>query len=321
MIADATAPALEISGLNKSFKSRYAVREASFTVQKGDVFGLLGPNGAGKTTIIRMIVGLVKPDSGSIRVFGFDPMRQRPAVLSRSSTILESPALYPKLTGFENLKAIAYSSGIQDDRQILLALDQIGLLERAKDRFETYSLGMKQRLCIAASLLTDPQLVILDEPTNGLDVAGMKDIRELIGNLAAQGRTVMLSSHLLNEVQQVCNRVAILQQGAVIAEGAVQQLMADQTQLRVRLERTAQATATTLIEAAGWTASVGLDVASSEQIDLLIRGAAHRGAEVNRLLAEAGIYASEIAIVAPTLEEAYLNLTNQIAKTKREVPA
>src|SRR5450432_2745842 len=179
--------AVQIEGLTKRYGRMTAVNNASFYVKAGDVFGLLGPNGAGKTTIIRMMVGLVKPSAGEIRVFGFDPLTERRAVLQHTSTILEAPAMYPKLNAFDNLRALGLLVGLDDPRKIHEVLETIHLLDRANDKFETYSLGMKQRLCIAASLLTDPDLIILDEPTNGLDPSGMHDIRELIRNLALQG--------------------------------------------------------------------------------------------------------------------------------------
>ena len=212
-------PLINVTGLSKRFKGRLVVNQAQFVVQPGDVFGLLGPNGAGKTTIIRMLLGLVTPTAGRAVVFGHDVATDRAAVLRQTAAIVEAPALYPHLTGWENLRVMALSSGISDPKRMTWALDQMNLKDRANDRFRTYSLGMKQRLCIAAALLTDPQLIILDEPTNGLDPAGMRDIRELIRTLSGQGRTVLISSHLLNEVQQVCNRVAIIESGRIVTQG------------------------------------------------------------------------------------------------------
>jgi ABC-2 type transport system ATP-binding protein len=296
--------AIYIDNLGKRFGRVTAVRSASFAVRPGDVFGLLGPNGAGKTTIIRMIVGLMNPDQGSVRVFGFDPIQQRREVLVRSSTILESPALYPRLSGYDNLVAMGYASGVHDRKKIAEVLHTVNMLERASDRFETYSLGMKQRLCIAASLLTDPQLIILDEPTNGLDAAGMRDVRELIRTLGQQGRTVMLSSHLMHEVQQVCNRVAILQKGVVIAEGTVQDLLVAQGNIRIRVAPTELATAQRLLEEQGWAGKI-----SVENGHLQVSAPAEQGGELNRLLATQGIYAGEIVPEKRSLEEIYLELT------------
>lgn len=312
IFTDDGLPAIRIDGLTKRFGKVTAVREASFSVRPGDVFGLLGPNGAGKTTIIRMLVGLVKPDSGQARVFGFDPQTQRRDVLIRSSSILEAPALYPRLSGFDNLKAIGYAAGITDIQKIFEVLKIIGLVERANDRFDTYSMGMKQRLCIAASLLTDPQLIILDEPTNGLDAAGMRDVRELIRALGQQGRTVLLSSHLLNEVQQVCNRVAILQRGSVIAEGKVDELLAEQGRIRVRVQPDEMESASATLKARGYALEQEADA-------LLVIGSPAQGRAINQALAGDGIFASEIIADKISLEEAYLQITNAAAAAKPKV--
>jgi ABC-2 type transport system ATP-binding protein len=311
VFSDDGPAAIRIDGLTKRFGNVVAVREASFAVQPGDVFGLLGPNGAGKTTIIRMLVGLVKPDSGQARVFGFDPQTQRREVLTRSSSILESPALYPRLSGFDNLKAIGYAAGVTDTPKIFEVLKTIGLLERANDKFETYSMGMKQRLCIAASLLTDPHLIILDEPTNGLDAAGMRDIRELIRALGQQGRTVLLSSHLLNEVQQVCNRVAILQRGTVIAEGKVDELLAEQSRIRVRVQPDEIGAARQALTGQGYPVEADGDT-------LLVTAAAGQGRVINQALAGAGVFASEIVADKISLEEAYLQITSASAAAKQK---
>ncbi|MBX3066597.1 MAG: ABC transporter ATP-binding protein [Anaerolineae bacterium] len=308
--------AIHIENLGKRFGRVTAVRNASFSVRPGDVFGLLGPNGAGKTTIIRMVVGLMKADHGSVQVFGFDPIKQRREVLVRSSTILESPALYPRLSGYDNLVAMGYASGLHDRKKVEEVLTIVGMLERAKDRFETYSLGMKQRLCIAASLLTDPQLVILDEPTNGLDAAGMRDVRELIRDLGQQGHTVMLSSHLMNEVQQVCNRVAILQKGVVIAEGTVADLLSAQGVIRIRLQKEELENAQRVLTENGWSEKV------SVVGDLLeVSAQAEQGRDLNRLLAGQGIYASEIVAEKRSLEEIYLELTGDTATLESKVQA
>lgn len=308
--------AIHITNLGKRFGRVTAVRNASFSVRPGDVFGLLGPNGAGKTTIIRMIVGLMKPDQGAVQVFGFDPIKQRREVLVRSSTILESPALYPRLSGYDNLVAMGYASGLHNRKKIEEVLTTVGMLERAKDRFETYSLGMKQRLCIAASLLSDPQLVILDEPTNGLDAAGMRDVRELIRDLGQQGRTVMLSSHLMNEVQQVCNRVAILQKGVVIAEGTVTDLLSAQGVIRIRVQKDELANAQRVLTENGWSEKVSI------MGDLLeVSAQAEQGRDLNRLLAAQGIYASEIVAEKRSLEEIYLELTGDGVALESKVKA
>jgi ABC-2 type transport system ATP-binding protein len=299
------SPVVTTQQLTKQFGRAFAVNAANFEVMPGDVFGLLGPNGAGKTTIIRMLLGLIKPTGGQAKVFGFDTIAQRAEVLARVSAIVEAPALYPGLNGYNNLKAMAIASGIANpDQKIQEVLGRMGLSARAKDKFSTYSLGMKQRLCVAAALLTDPQLIILDEPTNGLDPAGMADIRTLIKDLASQGRTVLLSSHLLHEVQQVCNRVAIIQQGSIIVQGRVEELLAGKTSIYIHVQQHEWEKAWYVLQAAGYGARL-----RAEGEFLIVAGTAEDGVELNRVLATNEIYAGEISPRSQSLEEYYLSLT------------
>lgn len=300
-------PLIATHQLTKRFKGKLAVNQAQFVVQPGDVFGLLGPNGAGKTTIIRMLLGLIRPTEGQALLFGKDIEKDKAYILRRTSAIVESPALYPHLSGWDNLRVMGRMSGISDPKRLEWALDQMGLRDRAKDRFRTYSLGMKQRLCIAAALLTDPQLIILDEPTNGLDPAGMRDIRELIKQLSSQGRTVFLSSHLLNEVQQVCNRVAIINYGTIIAQGLVDELLAARSFVHLRIHPTELEKAKVVLEGLQWVKSVRQD---GEY--LVVEGPASQGAALNQALGEAGIYASEIIPRTLSLEEYFLGVTGQL---------
>jgi ABC-2 type transport system ATP-binding protein len=219
-------------GLTKRYGQRLAVNGLSLDVQRGDVFGLLGPNGSGKTTTLRMLLGLVWPTAGEIHMFGGDMAEstQRRAALRRVGAVVEQPAFYPYLSGRENLRGVAVFAGLADTPQtrtrIEEALAHVGLAERANDAYRKYSLGMKQRLGIAAALLMEPELVILDEPTNGLDPAGVVEVRGLISTLAQRGITIVLSSHLLYEVQQVCTRVAVLKDGALLGQGLVSELLA-----------------------------------------------------------------------------------------------
>jgi ABC-2 type transport system ATP-binding protein len=298
-------PAIHISGLSKRFKKSMAVNQASFIVQQGDVFGLLGPNGAGKTTIIRMLLGLIRPTAGRATVLGFDPVRQRSAVLQQVAAIVEAPALYPGLTARDNLRAMALASGLaKPEQRIDEVLEMLSLQGRSKDKFSTFSLGMKQRLCIAATLLTDPQLIILDEPTNGLDPAGMAEIRQLIKDLAASGRTVLLSSHLLHEVQQICNRVAVIQRGQIIVEGLVSELLAGKSSIRVKVLPDEWESAHQILQKAGWAGRL-----SVEEGYLVLAAEAHEGRLINQTLASQGIFASEVILHNQSLEEYYLNLT------------
>lgn len=299
-------PAIRTIELSKRFKKMLAVNNVSFEVQTGDVFGLLGPNGAGKTTIIRMLLGLIKPTGGKAEVFGFDPVTERAEVFRRVGAIVEAPALYPKLNGRDNLRAMAIASGITNpESKIDEVLQIMGLAARSKDKFSTYSLGMKQRLCIAATLLTDPQLIILDEPTNGLDPAGMAEIRQLIKDLAAQGRTVFLSSHLLHEVQQVCNRVAVIQRGQIIVQGLVNDLLAGKSAIWVRVQADEWENAWHILQRGGWENRV-----RGESGYLILNVPGSEGRAINQALASNGIYASEISVQSQSLEEYYLNLTN-----------
>ena len=224
--------------LTKRYGDLVAVDDLSLTVRPGEVYGFLGPNGAGKTTTLRMLLGLVRPTSGTIRVLG-----QPPGAARRVGAMIEGPAFYPYLSGRDNLRVLASHAGVPRVR-IGAVLEQVDLAARAGDRYATYSMGMKQRLGVAAALLKDPRLLILDEPTNGLDPAGMADMRDLIRALGAEGCTVLLSSHLLGEVQQICDRVGVVSGGRLIAESTVAQLRGGVT-LRVVAEPLADAAALT----------------------------------------------------------------------------
>src|SRR5215467_3070022 len=220
---------IKTTGLTKTFGTQVAVNNLHLEVECGDVFGFLGPNGSGKTTTIRMLLGLLHPTAGQISLFGMDNATSLPRNLLRLGALIETPVFYPYLSGLDNLRVLAARSGMElgksNNSRIDTVFDLINLRPRADDLYHTYSLGMKQRLGIGAALLTDPELILLDEPTNGLDPAGVYEIRQLILRLATQGKTVFLSSHLLYEVQQVCNRVAILHKGHLLKQGNVQELL------------------------------------------------------------------------------------------------
>lgn len=215
------APVVQISGLTKRYGDTAAVDAVTLEVGAGEVFGFLGPNGAGKTTTLRMLLGLVSPTSGRALVLGRAP--GHPDALARIGALVEGPGLYPYLSGRANLEVIARYAGVSRSA-VAPALETVGLTERAGDKFSKYSLGMKQRLGVAAALLKDPELVILDEPTNGLDPQGMRDMRALVQSLGREGRTVILSSHLMSEVQTICSRVAVIDRGRVVADASVEEL-------------------------------------------------------------------------------------------------
>jgi ABC-2 type transport system ATP-binding protein len=216
---------VEVRGLVKTYGSIRAVDDVDLTVEPGDIYGYLGPNGAGKTTTLRMLLGLIRRDGGSVSLFGRDPARGVEA-LEGVAGFVESPTFYPYLSGRENLRLLGALDGGATDREIDGVLDQVELTGRARDRVGGYSLGMRQRLGIAAALLRKPRLLVLDEPANGLDPAGIRDMRTLIASLPERGVTVLYSSHLLAEVEEVCNRVAIVNDGTIAFEGRLDELRA-----------------------------------------------------------------------------------------------
>ncbi|TMM28389.1 MAG: ABC transporter ATP-binding protein [Actinobacteria bacterium] len=215
---------VEVRGLVKRYGRVLAVDDVDLTVERGDVYGYLGPNGAGKTTTLRILLGLIRPDAGSVRLFGRDPVGEGARALDDVAGFVEEPAFYPYLSGRQNLELLGTLDGGSPAVRIDEVLELVGLPDRARDRLGGYSQGMRQRLGIAASLLRAPQLLILDEPANGLDPAGIRDMRALISGLAREGITVLYSSHLLGEVEEVCNRVAIVDHGRIVFEGRLDDL-------------------------------------------------------------------------------------------------
>jgi len=222
--ADDDGPAIEIHELTKIYGAMTAVDHLNLTVRRGEIFGFLGPNGAGKTTTMRMLLGLIRPSSGSARVLGMDIAGQLPAILARTGSIIENPTFYPYLSGRDNLRAMARLTRTPDDR-VPYILDLVEMTSAAGKAFKTYSLGMKQRLAVGAAMLHAPDLLILDQPANGLDPAGIVEMRDLLRGLAASGKTVFISSHVLSEVQQICTRVAIINHGRLIRVAPVVELL------------------------------------------------------------------------------------------------
>jgi ABC-2 type transport system ATP-binding protein len=294
-------PVIRTEHLTKRYGRRTAVDDVSLDVEAGEVFGFLGPNGAGKTTTIAMLLGLVRPTSGRAMVLGYDVAREPAAALARVGAMIESPAFYPYLSGRDNLRVLARAGGL-DDRAVTTALDTVELTSRATDRYRTYSQGMRQRLGIAAALIHQPQLIILDEPTNGLDPAGTVELRGLIRSLADGGRTVFISSHLLHEVQHVCDRVAILKAGRVLAQGTVHDLLR-RSGLLVRVAGDL-APAEALLATLPWVAGV-----ERQGDTLLVDAPPERAAELNLYLAKHDIPVAEIRPREESLEEVFLELT------------
>ena len=291
---------VETSGLTKRYGSKItAVDDLDLYVRRGEVYGFLGPNGAGKTTTLRMLLGLIKPSSGTASVLGRTP--GAPQTLERVGALVESPAFYPYLSGRDNLRVMASYSGASKNR-ISEVLETVELSGRAKDKFKKYSLGMKQRLGVAAALLKDPELLILDEPTNGLDPKGMADMRTLIKRLGQGERTVLLSSHMLGEVEQICDRVGVIRGGGLVAEGTVSELRGRE-EVIVRAEPVDKAR------------SIVEKLPGVEEVRVS-DGALHvaadtEAAEVNAKLVEAGVRVSELQVAGQSLEEVFLELTGE----------
>jgi ABC-type multidrug transport system ATPase subunit len=294
---------VETRGLRKEFRDRArriaAVDGLDLAVERGGVHGFLGPNGSGKTTTIRMLLGLAKPDQGEINVLGRPLPSELPEVLARVGAVVESPQFSPDLSGRRNLQLLARAIGLPKSR-VDEVLEQVGLTARARGRYRGYSFGMKQRLGVAAALLKTPELLILDEPTNGLDPAGIKDMRELIAELGASGVTVLLSSHVLADVQQACTSVSIIGDGKLLASGKVDDLLGERSaHTRVGVRDPDQATM--LLTAAGYTVTRDSDT-------LLVQGH-ERPDEITRTLASHDLYVTEMTAVRPDLESFFLVLT------------
>jgi ABC-2 type transport system ATP-binding protein len=293
---------LRLKGLTKRFDRIEAVKDLNLELARGEVFGFLGPNGAGKSTTVGMILGLVSPTSGSIELFG-QRLQDNPwAALRRVGAIIESPAFYPYLSGWDNLEVLARSIGGIPRAKIAEVLERVNLADRARQPYGQYSMGMKQRLGIASTLLRDPELIILDEPTNGLDPAGTKEIRDLIPRLAHESRAVLLCSHLLHEVEQVCNRVAILKQGVMLACAPMQELVTQGQTLRIKVSEPERAA--TILRAIPWVKSV-----KREDEYLVVSAPPDSGARVNAALAEQRLFASELTVSSLSLESVFLQLT------------
>ena len=291
---------VEVVDLTKRYGPRLAVDGISLGVRPGEVYGFLGPNGAGKTTTLRMLLGLIRPTAGRARVLGSHP--GSPAALGRMGSLVEGPAFYPYLSGRANLTVLARYAGV-GRRQVDAALTTVDLSDRADDRFSTYSLGMKQRLGVAAALLKDPELVILDEPTNGLDPAGMRDMRALVRALGAQGRTVVLSSHLMGEVQQICDRVAVISRGRILAESSVEELRGggELVVAAAPSDRAREVLAALPVVA---------DVRASDGC-LRVSADVDCAAEVTRALVLAGVDVSEVRRAERQLEDVFLEMTEE----------
>ena len=295
--------AVSTRGLRKTYRARgrrvVAVEALDLEVPAGGVHGFLGPNGSGKTTTIRMLLGLVRPDSGDMSVFGTPVPRGLPAVVGRIGAIVEAPKFFWHFSGRRNLELLAQAIGV-DRHQVGVVLGDVGLADRADSDVRTYSLGMRQRLAIAATLLKDPDLLIFDEPTNGLDPAGIREVRSTMRGLADRGKTVLVSSHILAEVQQIADTLSIVARGRLVASGPVDELLSVGGAAPVRVGVADRDAASHLLRGQGWTVS-------DEGSDLVVSGAA--AADVNETLAREGVYAHELRTEHADLEQVFLDLT------------
>jgi ABC-2 type transport system ATP-binding protein len=300
------AAPVEARGLVKRYGELVAVAGVNLTVERGDVFGYLGPNGAGKTTSLRMLLGLIRPTEGTAKLFGRDPIVDGARALDGVAGFVEGPRFYPYMSGRKNLRLLADLDGGGSASRIDEVLDVVELRDRAKDRVGGYSHGMRQRLGIAASLLRDPKLLLLDEPTTGLDPAGMRDMRELVKRLAGEGITILLSSHILAEVEELCNRVAIIRSGTIIYEGLLQELL-QSAGGTYRLTTTDVERARALLLARGFE---GIQVVGGE---LRFQADVDAVESATVALGAAGIGISALVPHTATLEELFLGMTEQDA--------
>lgn len=299
--------AIRSSGLRKSFGQRVAVAGVDLAVPAGTVFGFLGPNGAGKTTLIRMLLGLTSASGGKAWLLGLPVPQRRAQALARVGAIVEEPGFHRYLTGRENLWIAAVARGGRAAARIGPALARVGLAERADDRVGRYSLGMRQRLGIARCLLSDPALLILDEPVNGLDPAGIREMRALIRSFAEEGRTVFLSSHLLDEVQKVCDHVVIVDRGEVVAQGSTEELVgSDVLVVEVEDAHAAAALLRRLQEVRA------VEEAGDGVLRVRVSGVGKAAAVVGRELAQAGITVYRLEAAPASLESRFLELTSQL---------
>ncbi|HEX4678745.1 MAG TPA: ABC transporter ATP-binding protein [Gaiellaceae bacterium] len=307
---------VEVRGLLKSYGDRNAVNRVDLTVESGDVYGFLGPNGAGKTTTLRMLLGLIHRDGGSLRLFGRDPADDPIAALSGVAGIIEEPRMYTYLSGRANLQLLAALDRSGAGRtQLDEALELVELRDRADDKVAEYSQGMRQRLGLASCLIRRPQLLLLDEPANGVDPAGIRFLRELLRRLADDGMTIMLSSHLLSEVQEVCNRVAVINDGRIVHEGLLSELGANAS--RYRLQTTNDAAAAAALARVENVTDVRQD---QHELSFALAAGADAVA-VTRALAEAGVGINELVREHATLEELFFQLTESHDTTSAAVAA
>lgn len=290
---------LEITNLSKRFKNFEAVKSISLSIKKGQVFGLLGPNGSGKTTTLAMLLGVLKPTSGTFSWFnnGQDARNR-----IRIGSLLETPNFFPYLNAYDNLRIVATIKEVSEpEKRILSVLERVDLVERGKRSFNTYSLGMKQRLAVASALLSDPEVLVLDEPTNGLDPMGIADMRELILSIAKEGKTIIFASHILDEVEKICTHVGILKDGKLLTQGSMEAILQQKNYFQLKAkdnERLMQ-----LVDKLADFNAIRID----EQGYLLVESTANESGEtLNKQLAEQGLFLAELREYKRSLESIFI---------------
>jgi ABC-2 type transport system ATP-binding protein len=314
-VSATTAPPVEARGLVKRYGDVLAVDGVDLTVEPGDVYGYLGPNGAGKTTVLRMLLGLITPTEGRVRLFGSDPLVHGARALDGVAGFVEAPRFYPYLTGRTNLELLAALDGDGAAARIDEALDVVELTDRQRHRVGGYSHGMRQRLGVAAALLRRPRLLLLDEPATGLDPAGMRDMRALVARLALAGTTVLLSSHLLTEVEELCNRVAIVRSGRIVFEGALADLKRT-AGAEWRLRTTDDELARTILAS-----RQGVEGVRKDPLELRFQATEEAVAELSIALVHAGLGIRALAPHAATLEDLFFRLTEDDVDGAAAAPA
>jgi ABC-2 type transport system ATP-binding protein len=297
-----TAAAIRTIALSKSYGKRLAVDHLDLEVDRAELFGFLGPNGAGKTTTIRMALGLIAPTGGTVEILGMEVRSHRSQVLPRVGALVESPALYGYLSGRDNLRAVGNLLGGVSEKRIDEVLEIVALTGRDRDRVRTYSMGMKQRLGLALALLNNPDVLILDEPANGLDPAGIVEMRDLLRDLAGQGKTVFISSHVLTEVQQICTRVAIINHGKLVRIAPVHDLLKSTGEFAVKVDSPAELLATLRLQP--WAQQ-----ARAEDGVVITHAPDGRGRNLIKFLVESGHAPDSVSERQTDLEDIFLSLT------------
>ena len=310
-------PVVETKNLTKKFgrkgKDITAVDNLNLEIHNGEVFGFLGPNGSGKTTTIGMLLNLINPTSGSIELFGEDIAGNTAPLLRRIGVVMDKPAFFPYMSGKKNLKYFAMSIGDIDDKKIDELIEMVDLKNRANSKVREYSMGMKQRLAVALALLNDPELIILDEPTNGLDPSGIIEFRELIRSLNKHGKIIFLSSHLLHEVEQVCTHVALIDKGRILASGSVKELLGNRKSIRLTVSDVEKAVV--ILQNTDWVKSI-----NKERGSIIVEAPENKTADINEMLMGNSIHVFEIQKCESSLEAFFLKTIGEkeITNSKEE---